>query len=50
MADLEHYARVSYNDRWEILKPEIVRLWLDERVKLKDLLSIMKVRHGFSAE
>jgi hypothetical protein len=40
---------LPFDQRWEPLKPEIMRLWLGERVKLKELISIMKERHDFHA-
>jgi hypothetical protein len=50
MDPLAESQTVPFDQRWELLKPEIIRLWLDERVKLKDLVSIMKERHNFPAE
>jgi hypothetical protein len=40
---------MSFDQRWELLKPEIIELWLVERVKLKQLVSIMNERHDFQA-
>lgn len=42
-------ASVSFNDRWDLLRDDILRYWLDDRVKYKDLVEIMKERHNFYA-
>jgi len=36
-------------DRWEAFKPTIEKLYLQERRKLADVVTIMKRDHGFDA-
>jgi hypothetical protein len=36
-------------DRWEELKPIIERLYLNEKKKLADVVSILKNDYGFDA-
>jgi hypothetical protein len=34
-------------DEWESLRPEITRLYVDEKLPLHTVISTMKVEHGF---
>ncbi|OCK75361.1 hypothetical protein K432DRAFT_429471 [Lepidopterella palustris CBS 459.81] len=42
-----HHA--ASQDRWEILKPVIERLYMAENTKLRDLVNVMKRDHGLDA-
>lgn len=42
-------ARIPFSKRWELLKPEIERLYVDENVPLRDIVSIMKEKYDFDA-
>lgn len=48
MSDVDK-GPVSFQDKWGLLKDDILRYWLDDRVKLKDLVEMMKERHSFDA-
>jgi hypothetical protein len=41
--------RIPFNKRWELLKPEIERLYIDENVLLRDIVRIMKEKYDFDA-
>ena len=40
----------SFDEKWDILKPILKQLWIDENKKLADLIDIMRVEYGFIAE
>ena len=40
---------VPFDQKWEILKPTIERLYVHEEYKLSDLIQIMNDQHGFVA-
>lgn len=40
---------VPFNERWELLKPTIERLYIDEKRKLPDVMKILKDQYGFDA-
>lgn len=40
---------VPFDQKWEILKPIIERLYVHEEHKLSELMQIMKDQHGFVA-
>lgn len=41
--------RIPFHKRWELLKPEIERLYIDENVALRDIIGIMKEKYDFDA-
>jgi hypothetical protein len=41
--------RIPFNKRWELLKPEIERLYIDENVPLRDIVRTMKEAYNFDA-
>jgi hypothetical protein len=42
-------AKVPYQARWELLKPTIKRLYIDEGRHVTDVAEIIKRDYGFSA-
>lgn len=42
-------ANVAYDQRWEILKPTIERMYVHEGSKLKDIIAAIKDEYGFNA-
>jgi Clr5 domain len=40
---------VPFSERWELLKPDLARLYLDENRKLSEIIEIMKSQFGFDA-
>jgi hypothetical protein len=42
-------AKVPYQARWELLKPTIKRLYIDEGRRLADVADIIKKEYGFVA-
>ena len=42
-------ADVTYDQKWEILKPTIERMYVHEGWKLKDIIAAMKDEYGFNA-
>jgi hypothetical protein len=43
------FSDVPYEKRWELLKPYMEQLYIQEKQKLPDLVAIMKTRHKFYA-
>jgi hypothetical protein len=43
------FSDVAYEKRWELLKPYIEQLYIQEKQKLPTLVAIMKARHKFYA-
>jgi Clr5 domain len=43
------YSDVPYNKRWELLKPYLEKLYIQEKRKLSDIVDIMKSQHKFYA-
>lgn len=41
--------RIPFSKRWEILKPEIERLYVDENIHLCGIIKIMRERYDFDA-
>ena len=41
--------RIPFSKRWELLKPEIERLYIYENVLLRDIVGIMKEKYDFDA-
>jgi hypothetical protein len=41
--------RIPFNQKWELLKPEIERLYIKENVPLRDIARIMKEKYNFDA-
>jgi hypothetical protein len=41
--------RIPFTQKWEILKPEIERLYITENVPLRDIVRIMKEKYDFDA-
>jgi hypothetical protein len=46
---IQNAERIPFNQKWNVLKPEIERLYIAENVPLRDLVRIMKEKHGFDA-
>ena len=42
-------AGVPFDQQWDILKPTIERLYVDEDLKLPDVIGIIRDQHGFNA-
>jgi hypothetical protein len=42
-------SEVSYQARWELLKPTIKRLYIDEGRRLTEVAEMIKRDYGFSA-
>ena len=42
-------GRVPFNQKWELLKTEIERLYIAENVPLRDIIRIMKEKYDFDA-
>lgn len=40
---------VPFYEKWELLKPTIERLYIDESRKLSDVISAVKAQYGFDA-
>ena len=38
-----------FTKRWELLRPVIERLYLDENRPLSEVIEVMKTEHGFDA-
>jgi Clr5 domain len=43
------YSDVPYDKRWELLKPYLEQLYIQEKRKLSEIVEIMKSRHMFYA-
>jgi Clr5 domain len=41
--------RIPFNKRWELLRPEIERLYIYKNVPLRGIVGIMKEAYGFDA-
>ena len=41
---------VPFSERWELLKPDLERLYLDEKRKLPEIIEIMKSQYEFDAK
>ena len=41
--------RIPFHKRWELLKPEIERLYIHENAPLRDIIGIMKEKYNFDA-
>ena len=46
---LQNSERIPFSKRWELLKPEIERLYIHENVLLRDIVGIMKEKYDFDA-
>lgn len=42
--------RVKHDEKWEIHKPLLARLYLEEKLKLPKIQTIMKEQYDFPAE
>jgi hypothetical protein len=42
-------GRIPFQKRWEVLRPEIERLYIDENVPLRSIVGIMKEKYDFDA-
>ena len=40
---------VPFQNKWELLKPFIVDQYINHKVKLSELMQVIKTRHGFDA-
>ncbi|PVH95956.1 hypothetical protein DM02DRAFT_689112 [Periconia macrospinosa] len=49
MNPIPNASSSSFEEKWEILKPTIEHLYLDERKKVADIARIMKENYGFDA-
>jgi hypothetical protein len=43
------YSEVPYENRWELFKPYLAQLYIQERRKLSDIVNIMKTQRKFYA-
>jgi len=41
---------IPFNKRWELLKPYLHRYYFDEKLKLSQIITIMKEQYGFDAK
>lgn len=41
--------KISFDQKWELLKPEIERLYITENVSLSNMITIMKEKYDFDA-
>jgi hypothetical protein len=41
--------RIPFSKKWELLRPEIERLYIYKNVPLRDIVGIMKEAYGFDA-
>lgn len=46
---VEQVTSVPYAERWELLKTVILRLFIEERKILKDVVTIIELRYKFFA-
>jgi hypothetical protein len=46
----QNQAPLSFNDKWELHKPLLERLYLDETLSLPKIKHIMREEHSFDAE
>lgn len=42
--------RIPFSQKWELHKPLLEKLYLDEKLKLPKIKSIMREEHEFDAE
>lgn len=42
--------KVPYDQRWELLKPVLERLYLDEKLKLLEIIRLIKFNYGFDSK
>jgi hypothetical protein len=45
----QNSERIPFSKRWELLKPEIERLYIHENVPLRGIVGIMKEKYDFDA-
>jgi hypothetical protein len=48
--DTSHTTPVTFSQKWEIHKPLLERLYLDEKLQLPKIKKIMWDEHNFDAE
>lgn len=48
--DVGALRAVPFCQRWEILKPELKRLFLEDRLSYDEIKRLMRDRYGFDAE
>ena len=41
--------KIPFDQKWELLKPEIEQLYINENVSLPNMIRIMKEKYGFDA-
>jgi hypothetical protein len=46
----EELYEVRFAERWELLKPVLERLYFDEKLKLPEIISLMKSTYNFDAK
>ena len=44
------HPEVPFKERWELLKPYLHRYYFDEKLKLPNIITIMKEQYGFDAK
>jgi hypothetical protein len=47
---IEQLRAVPFSQRWEILKPALNDLYLEQNVKLPEIMEMMKAQFGFDAK
>jgi hypothetical protein len=45
----EELYKVRFAERWELLKPVLERLYFDEKLKLPEIISLMKSTYNFQS-
>ena len=43
-------AKVKYDQKWDVLKPVIKKLWMEDDRKLSELIKDIQASYGFTAE
>ena len=43
-------AKATYDQKWDLLKPMVERMYVDEGKKLKDVIATLKDEFGFNAK
>ena len=43
-------AKATYDQKWDLLKPVVERMYVDEGKKLKDIIATLKDEFGFNAK
>lgn len=48
-AAIEVPPGLSFEQKWEFLKPHIQRFYIDQKLKLVEVIEILKEEYGFNA-